>query len=147
MKTIYHIVRSLKLLQGLFLHSAMAVQPNLIKHSKCSSVRLPHQELLCFPAKKSLTCKGCVVWHCTCLRSCWWAAGWSQQRVCLGKAMCFLGHVKSVNTIVMSPGFSLLADEQHLAAADLLAKGNMALKQFQALYSLCGVWCFACCKT
>ena len=54
--------------------------------------------------------------------------------------MCFPGHVKLENTVVMSPGFSSLADEQHLIAADLLAKGKVTLKQLGALYSLYGVW-------
>lgn len=54
--------------------------------------------------------------------------------------MCFPGHVNSENTVVMSPGFPLLADEQHLTAGDLLAKGKVTFKQLGALYILYGVW-------
>lgn len=62
--------------------------------------------------------------------------------------MCLLGDVNSENIIVMSPGFSTLADEQHLTTADLLAKGNVTFKRDLVPCAVSLVFgCLASCKT
>lgn len=132
MQTIYHIVQSLKSLQGLFLHSSMAVQTNLNKCSKHSSPQVTSPSTLVFSCQEKPHLRG----------SCGLAL-YKFQYLLMGSRMkpatCLSW--KS-NTF---PGIRELRkhncyDEQHLTTADLLAKGNMTFKQLGAFYGLYGVW-------